>query len=99
MTTNANGIKIGGNDPWWVRAIVILVSIAFVSLMLVLPLGVVFFEAFRKGVWMYLIAFQDRNALRAIYMTCLAAGIAVPLNLVFGIAASWGIAKFTFRGK
>jgi len=65
----------------------------------VLRLGVVFWEAFRKGVSAYLASFQDRNAIRAIYMTCLAAGIAVPLNLVFGIAASWAIAKFSFRGK
>jgi len=72
---------------------------SFVALMLVLPLGVIFFEAFRKGISVYLAAFQDRNAIRAISMTCLAAGIAVPLNLFFGIAASWAIAKFSFRGK
>ena len=99
MPKNANRIKREMNDPWWVRAIIISLSIGFVALMLLLPLGVVFFEAFRKGVKVYLASFQDRNAIRAIYMTCLAAGIAVPLNLVFGIAASWAIAKFNFRGK
>jgi len=99
MSTNTKGIKIGQQDPTWVRFLVISISIAFVALMLVLPLGVVFWEAFRKGVSAYLDSFQDRNAIRAIYMTCLAAGIAVPLNLVFGIAASWAIAKFNFRGK
>ena len=99
MPQNAKRLRREMNDPWWVRAIVISLSIAFVALMLVLPLGVVFFEAFRKGVSVYLAAFQDRNAMRAIYMTCLAAGIAVPLNLVFGVAASWAIAKFDFRGK
>lgn len=99
MSANAKGINVGKSDPWWVRAIIVSISVAFVALMLVLPLGVIFFEAFRKGVSAYLASFQDRNALRAIYMTCLAAGIAVPLNLVFGIAASWAIAKFTFRGK
>jgi sulfate transport system permease protein len=99
MSTNTKGIKIGQQDPTWVRFLVISISITFVALMLVLPLGVVFWEAFRKGVSAYLDSFQDRNAIRAIYMTCLAAGIAVPLNLVFGIAASWAIAKFNFRGK
>ena len=99
MTQNANRIKLETNDPWWVRATIVSISISFVALMLVLPLGVIFFEAFRKGVSVYLKAFQDRNAIRAIFMTCLAAGIAVPLNLVFGIAASWAIAKFHFRGK
>lgn len=99
MTQNANRIQRETSDPWWVRATIVSISISFVALMLVLPLGVIFFEAFRKGVSVYLEAFQDRNALRAIFMTCLAAGIAVPLNLVFGIAASWAIAKFHFRGK
>ena len=99
MTQNANRIQRETNDPWWVRAMIVSISISFVALILVLPLGVIFFEAFRKGVSVYLKAFQDRNAIRAIFMTCLAAGIAVPLNLVFGIAASWAIAKFHFRGK
>jgi len=99
MSTNAKLINRETTDPWWVRIIIISLSVAFVALMLVLPLGVIFFEAFRKGISVYLAAFQDRNAIRAISMTCLAAGIAVPLNLVFGIAASWAIAKFSFRGK
>lgn len=99
MSANAKRIAVGSDDPWWIRCIIISISMLFVALMLVLPLGVVFWEAFRKGVSVYLVSFQDRNAIRAIYMTCLAAGIAVPLNLVFGIAASWAIAKFSFRGK
>ena len=99
MSAKANEIHAQKNDPWWVRMTVITISVSFVALMLVLPLGVIFFEAFRKGIAAYGKAFQDRNALRAITMTCLAAGIAVPLNLVFGIAASWAIAKFDFRGK
>ena len=99
MSAKANEIRAQKNDPWWVRMTVITISVSFVALMLVLPLGVIFFEAFRKGIAAYGKAFQDRNAMRAITMTCLAAGIAVPLNLVFGIAASWAIAKFDFRGK
>lgn len=87
------------NDPWWVQTLVIAISFAFISLMLLFPLSVVFYEAFRKGIGAYLASFQDRNAVQAIYMTCLAAAIAVPLNLVFGLAASWSIAKFQFPGK
>ena len=94
-----SAMRAESKDPWWVRALVISLSGSFVLLMLVLPLGVIFWEAFRKGIPVYLNAFRDRNAIRAIYMTCLAAGIAVPLNLVFGVMASWAIAKFTFRGK
>ena len=96
---SARQLLAGSNDPFWVRIIVITISVTFVALMLVLPLGVIFWEAFRKGGAAYLKAFHDRHAMRAITMTCLAAGIAVPLNLVFGITASWAIAKFNFRGK
>ncbi|MCY2984477.1 MAG: sulfate ABC transporter permease subunit CysW [Planctomycetota bacterium] len=99
MSVNAKDLQTGSNDPLWVRTTVITISVTFVALMLVLPLGVIFYEAFRKGLSAYFKAFQDRNAVRAITMTCLAAGIAVPLNLIFGIAASWAIAKFNFRGK
>lgn len=99
MSLNSNGINLGKGDPVWIRFLVISLSLAFVALLLILPLGVIFWEAFRKGFSVFLAAFQDRNAIRAITMTCLAAGIAVPLNLVFGIAASWAIAKFSFRGK
>ncbi len=99
MSTSTKGVNAVATDPLWVRGLVISISLAFVVLMLVLPLGVIFWEAFRKGFSAYLAAFQDRYAMRAITMTCLAAGIAVPINLVFGIAASWAIAKYSFRGK
>jgi sulfate/thiosulfate transport system permease protein len=99
MSTSTKGVNAVATDPLWVRGLVITISLAFVVLMLVLPLGVIFWEAFRKGFSAYLAAFQDRYAMRAITMTCLAAGIAVPINLVFGIAASWAIAKYSFRGK
>jgi hypothetical protein len=68
MTQNANRTRREMNDPWWVRSIVIFLSIGFVALMLVLPLGVIFFEAFRKGAKLYFAAFQDRNSIRAITM-------------------------------
>jgi sulfate transport system permease protein len=99
MSTLAKRQSAVATDPWWVRGLVISLSLVFVALMLVLPLGVIFWEACRKGAGAYVAAFQDRNAMQAIIMTCLAAGIAVPLNLVFGVAASWAIAKYSFRGK
>ena len=73
---------------------------AFVGLFLVLPLVVVFTEAFRNGVGAYVRSFRDPAAWQAIKLTLITtADISVPLNLVFGIAASWAIAKFEFRGK
>ena len=74
-------------------------AVAFMLLFLIMPLVTVFFEAFRKGVGVYLAALSEPEALSAIKLTLLIAGIAVPVNLVFGVAASWAIAKFDFRGK
>ncbi len=68
-------------------------------MVVVLPLATVFVEAFRKGASVYLAALREPDSLAAVRLTLLAAGIAVPLNLVFGLAASWAIAKFSFRGK
>jgi sulfate transport system permease protein len=79
----------------------LLIGIAalFLGLFLLLPLGVVFTAAFEKGIGVYLKTFRDPDALDAIRLTLLSAAIAVPLNLLFGIAASWAIAKFEFFGK
>jgi len=74
-------------------------SIAVMALLIVMPLGVVFSEAFAKGVGPYLAALTDPDALAAIRLTLTAAAIAVPLNAAFGLAAAWAIAKFEFRGK
>jgi sulfate transport system permease protein len=82
-----------------VRVTTTLVSLVFLGLFLVLPLIAVFVEAFRTGVGAYFASFQDPDALAAIRLTLMVAAIAVPLNLVFGIAASWAIAKFHFQGK
>ncbi len=84
--------------PWAARTLA-LVAFVFLGVFLVLPLTAVFVEAFRKGAQAYFASFRDGDALAAIRLTLLAAGIAVPLNLVFGLAASWAIAKFQFRGK
>jgi sulfate transport system permease protein len=86
-------------EPAWVRRTLIIVTLVFLGLFLALPLAVVFIEAFRKGVGVYWDSITDREAGSAIYLTLLTAGISVPLNIVFGLAASWSIAKFEFRGK
>jgi sulfate transport system permease protein len=86
-------------DPAWVRVLLILLALAFVGLFLVLPLAAVFTEALRRGLDAYWAALVEEDALSAIQLTLLVAAIAVPLNLVFGVAASWCIAKFDFRGK
>jgi len=73
--------------------------LAFLTLFLFVPLAFVFAEAFKKGVDVFLKAISDPDALSAVRLTLLAAGIAVPLNLAFGVAAAWAIAKFRFPGK
>ncbi|MFO0870889.1 MAG: sulfate ABC transporter permease subunit CysW [Pirellulales bacterium] len=93
------GGRVATQDPWWLRALAIGISLLFVGLMLVLPLVVVFLEAFRGGLGAYLRSFRDPAAWQAIKLTLIATGISLPLNLVFGVAASWAIAKFEFRGK
>ncbi len=91
--------RAAANDPAWLRMLLVGISVSFVVLFLVLPLAVIFIEAFRQGVGMYLRSFQDSAALHAIKLTLIATGIALPLNLVFGVAAAWAIAKFEFKGK
>jgi sulfate transport system permease protein len=83
----------------WVRRLLIGIAVAFLLLVLVLPLVLVFTEAFRKGVEVFLTTFQDPKSQSAIWLTVIVAAIAVPLNLVFGVAAAWCIAKYEFPGK
>lgn len=82
-----------------VRALLIGIAVVFLALFLVLPLAAVFAQAFAHGVSAYLDAFREPDALSAIRLTLTVAAIAVPFNLVFGVAASWAIAKFDFPGK
>jgi sulfate transport system permease protein len=86
-------------DPAWVQAVLIAVSLGFVGLFLVLPLIVVFGEALRSGVQAYLKSFRDPAAWEAVRLTLTVTLIAVPTNLLFGVAAAWAIAKFDFAGK
>jgi len=86
-------------EPRFIRWSLIAVALAFLGLFVGLPLTAVFVSAFSKGWATYLEAVTEPMALEAIKLTFIAAGIAVPLNLVFGVAAAWAIAKFEFRGK
>ncbi|OYU16534.1 MAG: sulfate ABC transporter permease subunit CysW [Alphaproteobacteria bacterium PA4] len=92
-------MKTAVTEPRWLRWLLIALALGFLALNLALPLIVVFAEAFRKGADAYLAAIRDPEALTALRLTLTVAAIAVPLNIVFGLAASWAIAKFDFRGK
>ncbi|MET0746809.1 MAG: sulfate/thiosulfate ABC transporter permease CysW, partial [Rhizobium sp.] len=81
------------------RWTLITVSLVFLALILLLPMAAVFVEAFRKGLAAFFEALQDDETLVAIRLTLIVAAISVPLNLVFGVAAAWAIAKFEFKGK
>jgi sulfate transport system permease protein len=86
-------------EPAWARAILIGVALVFLGLFVIVPLVTVFAEALSQGVRVYLAAITKPQARSAIRLTLLAAAIAVPLNLVFGLAAAWSITRFEFRGK
>lgn len=87
------------NESRWTQALLIGGALAFLGLFLLLPLIAVFSEALRHGVGAYLAAVQNPDAIAAIRLTLLVAAISVPLNVVFGVAASWAIAKFSFPGR
>ncbi len=86
-------------EPAWVRWILIGVSLAFLTLFLFIPVLTVFVNAFSKGAGLYLAAVRDPMALASIRLTLVAAFSSVSLNMVFGLAAAWAIARFEFRGK
>jgi sulfate transport system permease protein len=87
------------SEPALVRWLLIGITVVFLGIFLFLPLAIVFATAFQKGIGFYLQTFHDPDTLAAIRLTLIAAGIAVPLNVVFGIAAAWAIGKFDFVGK
>ena len=86
-------------EPKLVRAVIIAIAVIFLTVFVVLPLVVVFAQAFSKGVGAYFSALSHPEALSAIRLTLAVAAISVSLNLVFGLMAAWAIAKFDFRGK
>ena len=86
-------------DPVWVKGIVLFLTLGFFLLFLLMPLIAVFVEGFRRGWALYLNALVEPDAMAAIRLTLTTAAIAVPLNMLFGVAAAWAITKFDFRGK
>jgi sulfate transport system permease protein len=86
-------------EPLAVRLALIAVALAFLALFLVLPLVLVFEQAFERGVAAYLAAIREPDALSALRLTLLTAAVAVPANLLFGLAAAWAIARFEFPGR
>jgi sulfate transport system permease protein len=92
-------LKRATSEPLWVRVLLISTALLFLALFLLVPLAAVFAEALRKGFSTYITALSEPDALSAIYLTLIAAAISLPLNLVFGVAAAWAIAKFEFKGK
>jgi sulfate transport system permease protein len=92
-------VRSATTEPAWVRRALIGVALVFLTLFLFVPLVTVFVEAFKKGWEVYLASVVEPDALSAIKLTVIAAALSVPMNLVFGVAAAWCIAKFDFRGK
>src|SRR6266850_896200 len=86
-------------EPAWARWLIIGVSVAFLGTFLVLPLFTVFQQAFSRGIWPYLEALGEPDALSAIRLTLVVAFLSVSANLVFGLVAAWAITRFEFRGK
>ena len=97
--TVARRRAISTTESPWIQAVLIAIALVFIALFLVLPLAAVFAEALRKGLGAYWLALLEPDAWAAIRLTLLTAVVAVPLNLVFGVAAAWAIAKYDFLGK
>ena len=86
-------------DADWVRWSLIAIAVSFIGLFICLPLGLVIFKAFSKGLEAYVSALAEPDTLAAIRLTLLTAAVTVPLNTVFGVAAAWAITRFDFKGK
>ena len=103
MTASQSSLSSARDDlrtePRFIRGVIIAIAVIFLTVFVVLPLVVVFAQAFSKGVGAYFAALFDPEALSAIRLTLMVAVISVGLNLVFGLVAAWAIAKFDFRGK
>lgn len=105
LITNSNALaeKLQSRDatrePVWVRYVLLSIALLFFLSCLILPLILVFVEAFKQGTGVYLQALIHPDTLSAVKLTLLTAAIAVPLNVIFGVAAAWCVTKFNFRGK
>ena len=87
------------DDPIWLKALLAAIAVGFIVILLLLPLVLVFKEAFAQGLEGFFRAITDDDTLDSVWLSLAAAAIAVPLNTLFGIAAAWCVAKFDFRGK
>ncbi len=96
---NRSQARAGTTEPAWVRWSLLTLALGLVFLFLLLPLAAVFTEALRKGLPAALEALKEPDAWSAIRLTLITAAVAVPLNLVFGVAAAWCVAKYEFKGK
>jgi len=97
-----NAVVLPRTSIWprrWQRTLLILIAVAFMLVFLLLPLAVVFTEALAKGVQIFFVAITQPEARSSIRLTLLVAAMVVPMNIVFGIAAAWAVARFEFRGK
>lgn len=91
--------SVARRDPPWFAGLLIFIALGYMALVLILPFVTVFFEALKQGLQPYLAAILEPDAIAAIQLTLLVAGIAVPLNSIFGLTAAWSISKFEFWGK
>ena len=99
VTTTRQGGRDEIGESKFIRIILIAIAIGFLSAVLLFPVVIVFSEGLRKGLSVFLSAFSDADTLSAVRLTLLVAAIAVPFNIVFGVAASWAVTKFNFMGK
>ena len=99
MITAGKTAKTSRKDPWYVRGVLIAVTALFLGFMVIGPLVNVFGRAFERGPDIFFAALTNKYTLHALGLTLLAAVLAVGLNLTFGVAAAWAIARFHFRGK
>jgi sulfate transport system permease protein len=103
LVSHSRSLKQSGRqvlkEPAWIRLVLVSVALGFLFLFLAVPLLCVFVEAFKRGWHTYLDTFSDRNSQQAIFLTLKVCAVAVPLNVIFGVAAAWSITKFNFKGK
>jgi sulfate/thiosulfate transport system permease protein len=99
MTDADRQTRLAVTEPSWLRLLLTVMALIFLALIVILPLVAVFVEALRQGIGAYFASFDDPDVRAAIQLTLIVAAISVPLNTLFGICASWAIAKFEFLGK
>ncbi len=99
LSASSRNLASKGKDAKWVKAVLIGVAVAYLSLVMFIPALNVFYQAFRNGVGPFLSNFTDPAFLNGIWLTVVIALIVVPLNTVFGLCAAWAIARNKFPGR